>query len=132
MEARKDLTHSNVYDLRMPQRFVEKKAPAPAPVKARDDGYDGSLSDFVGNTDPLQKMLTEAADRWEENPAYQKWLSKKDSYEKASEAMIIRQAQENSRFDPEDPEVSRYELRTISIGERLKNLQQIMRPYNGR
>lgn len=123
MEPRKDLTHSNVYDLRKPPEAYRRKNP--------DFSIAEQSPDLFAAVQQLQTQQKEP-DYWEQNSAYTKWMEKRESYNVATDVANIRKVQENSFVDAEDPEIALHELRTIGLRERLQSLQQIMRPYNGR
>jgi hypothetical protein len=114
---------TQVVDLRQPPDAYRRKNPNFNVAK--------QSTDLFAAVAQIQDQQAQP-DYWEQNEAYTKWMEKRDSYNLAGDIAIIRKAQEGLANDPQDPEIARYELQTISIGERLRSLQQIMRPNNGR
>lgn len=114
---------AQIVDLRQPSDAYRRKNPNFNVAKQSTDLF------------AAVKQLTDQQaqpDYWEQNSAYTKWMEKRESYNLAGDIATIRKAQEGIAYDPEDPEIAKYELRTIGLQERLQSLQQIMRPYNGR
>lgn len=121
----------NIVDLRQPSDAVRMRKPTQpnmpvAPIKEYK-----SITEFL-KSKSAENVITDDAQNWEQNPAYTRWLQKKDAFEADSRATTAKNFHDQMAQTPDDPEITLYELRTISIGDRLKNLQSIMRPYNGR
>lgn len=118
---------TNIVDLRKPPDATRERKPASfAAMKEYKDIGEYLQARQNAITDP------EDSEFWEENEAYTKWFKKRADFERQSILTTAQNFKETMTHDPMDPEIARYELQTISIGERLKNLHQIMRPYNGR
>lgn len=125
MDLQRDAS-GNVFDLRKPPEAERKYKP------------DFDSAHGTKEYKSMYELVMEKSkqidnpDSWEVNPAYTKWMEKRESYHLASDVMTIRKAYESGFYDPQDPEIARYELRTIGLKERLQSLNQIMSPNNGR